>query len=241
VTVSELGRLKRRFQAVLQEEGLGNTAAKAADKLLVYVSYPLQRRRLKNRQFAFWGKNFTYFCHHYNATWRNERSVEIALAKAKLAEYAGRRILEVGNVMSYYGDSRHTVIDKYEEVSGVQNVDIVDYAPEMRFDLILSISTLEHVGWDESPRDGRKFLVALERMRSLLAGGELFATVPLGHNPNLDEALSKKEVPASRVGYLKRLSRSDWREATSEEVAGTRYNYPYPGANAIAVITLSNS
>lgn len=239
---SELHRLKDRFQSILRDEGLGKTFFKAADKLLVYASYPFEKRRLQNSQFVFSGKTFHYFCHPYNATWRNERSVEIALAKDKLAELSGRKILEVGNVMAYYYPSKHVVVDKYEVALGVQNIDIVDFNPETRFDLIVSISTLEHVGWDETPREPGKVSVALQNLQRLLAeGGELFATVPLGHNPYLDEMLSSNQIPANEVGYLKRLSRNGWREATKDEVEGTRYNYPYPGANAIAVLRYSKT
>jgi hypothetical protein len=234
---TEAYRLAQRFRLVLRNDGPMTTAQRAMDKLLVYGSYPYRKSILGETTFSFSGNVYRYFIHHYNATWRNERCVEIALALEKLNQFKGKRILEVGNVTSYYTVTNHSVIDKYETSPGVTNVDVIDYNPATKYDLILSISTIEHVGWDEAPREPGKFLLAFQQLESLLdRGGELFVTVPLGHNPHLDDALISGQVPASSITYLKRPARNQWIEATAGEVAGVRYGHPYPGANAIAVI-----
>ena len=41
------------------------------------------------------------------------------------------------------------------------NQDVVDFKTNEKYDLIVSISTLEHVGWDEEPRDDKKISKAL--------------------------------------------------------------------------------
>ena len=86
-------------------------------------------------------------------------------------KYKGKNILEVGNVLSH-----HDMLDKYEMAKGVTNADVVHSTSEKKYDLIISISTLEHVGWDEKPRDDTKILLAIENMRALISshGGTAF-------------------------------------------------------------------
>ena len=48
--------------------------------------------------FTFQGETYNYFHHPYNTA--GERTVEVPIAKKLLDEYAGRRVLEVGNVLS---------------------------------------------------------------------------------------------------------------------------------------------
>jgi hypothetical protein len=38
------------------------------------------------------------------------------------------------------------VLDKYEQAPGVINEDVVSFSPPQKYDLIVSVSTLEHVG-----------------------------------------------------------------------------------------------
>ena len=44
----------------------------------------------------------------------------------------------------------HDVLDKYEKGNNVINDDVVSFSTEVKYDLIVSVSTLEHVGWDEN-------------------------------------------------------------------------------------------
>ena len=93
------------------------------------------------------------------------------------AQARGCRVLELGHVLSHYVDpsnygfASHTVVDKYETsaMANVHNVDIVDFESDALFDLIVSVSTIEHIGWDESPRDPEKVLLALQCMQGLLS------------------------------------------------------------------------
>jgi hypothetical protein len=58
--------------------------------------------------------------------------------------------------------------------------------------LIVSISTLEHVGWDEEDKNPVKVLQAIEILKSLLAPlGKIVVTLPLGYNPIIDDYLKK--------------------------------------------------
>ena len=94
-----------------------------------------------------------YLNHRYNYTWLNERAVETALAFEVLRDHAGQDVLEIGNVMSQYVSVDHLVVDKYEHAPGVVNADVVDLHLDAKFDLILAVSTLEHVGLDEETLD----------------------------------------------------------------------------------------
>ena len=77
--------------------------------------------------FVFKGYTLNYFHHAYNKTWQNERAVEIPIIWGILTGYQGKRILEVGNVLSHYIPVEHDIVDKYEMAPGVINQDVVDY------------------------------------------------------------------------------------------------------------------
>jgi hypothetical protein len=132
---------------------------------------------------------------------------------------------------------RHEIIDKYEAAPGVRNIDVMEHQPAARYGLIVSISTVEHVGWDDAPRDTTKAVRAIELMRSWLApGGELFVTVPLGYHPTLDRSLVDGTQLFDRLGFMRRVDAENrWVEAQAAEVRGARFGSPYPFANAIAV------
>jgi hypothetical protein len=189
--------------------------------------------------FLFQGQRYAYFHHPYNFTGTNERAVEIPLALAALHWFPGP-VLEIGNVLAHYGIRGHTVVDKYEEAKGVVNVDIEAFAPEQRFNSIVSISTLEHLGWDEEPRDADKAPRALAHLLNhlLVPGGHLFATAPMGHHPKLDEMIMRCAT-GTRVSFLKRLClQNHWQEVVFAEIGTPRYGHPYPNGNVMAVLTL---
>ena len=189
------------------------------------------------RSFTYAGERYRYYAAAYNATWANERTVELPIALRIMRRYAGGRVLEVGNVLRHYVTERHDVVDKYEEADAVQNVDVLDFRAAQPYDLIVSISTFEHIGWDEEVRDPGKPVRALEHLVGMLApAGTLLATVPLGYNPTIDKALMSGALRFDRLGFLKRVSRDNrWREATATTCGGTAYGSPYPQANALAV------
>jgi SAM-dependent methyltransferase len=120
----------------------------------------------------------------------SERSVEIPIARAFARRFSGLRVLEVGNVMSSYMrlPPQWDVIDRYEVAPGVRNEDIVTVPAESTYDAVISISTLEHVGWDEPNPDPKMFRRAITNAcRFLRPGGEALITVPLHYNPGVDE------------------------------------------------------
>lgn len=120
------------------------------------------------------------------------------------------RLLEVGNVLRNYPFApralwtpppqrrRHAplthprlerwdVVDLTDPGPGVLNVDVHEFDPVHLYDAILSVSTVEHVGWDVDgdPDAARQ---AIDLMRSWLRqNGRMLVTFPIGHHPHLDE------------------------------------------------------
>ncbi|MGI8413697.1 MAG: hypothetical protein ACR2QA_14665, partial [Solirubrobacteraceae bacterium] len=156
--------------------GLGELQSRA--RPLLRESFDLDERR------------YPLFLSRRGEMWRHERVVEVAIMTALLDQAVGKRILEVGAVLHSYAPITHTVVDKYEVSEGVINEDAEIFEAEP-FDLILSISTIEHIGWDEDPRDPGKIPRVIEHLRGLLTpGGSMTITVPAGYNRDLDDLLA---------------------------------------------------
>lgn len=192
--------------------------------------------------FTFDGRQYRYFRHPYNATWDNERAVEVPIVGRAIQEAGEVRILEVGNVLSHYFRHRHDIVDKYERGPGVVNVDILEYRPEQPYDLIISISTLEHVGWDEDVCDPQKIPRAVNHLRSMLAsGGRALVTIPLGYNPYLDDMLRRGTLRFDRQYHLLRVAHGEWRQASRDVLGQPTYGQPFRGANALVIGVLERA
>lgn len=187
------------------------------------------------RTFTYKGKRLDLFYHQYNHTWSNERCIEIPLILDE-ADLNNRPLLEIGNVLNHYRECDWDVIDKYETKSHVTNKDILDVEVEPKYSLILSISTLEHIGIDEGANPA-KAIKALERIKSLLQqGGKLIFTVPVGYNTALDKYLIEERN--LELSLFKRISWSnEWKQAGLEEVKNIDYNHPYENGNGVLLGT----
>lgn len=204
-----------------------------------YRALGLYRVHLKRPVFFEFADNrYRYFYAWPGMTYLNERCVEIPIILEHVRMAKGKRILEVGNVLSRYFDVDHVVVDKYEQGSDVINQDVVELAPSEPFDLIVSISTLEHVGFDEGPVDPKKPRRALENLvRCLAPGGELLFTFPLGYNPHIDALIRGSELDFVEARVLERISgySNRWREASWKDAEDARYGYPFRSGNWIVV------
>jgi hypothetical protein len=167
----------------------------------------------------------------------DERAIEIPIIWDIVKKYPEQNILEVGNVLSHYFCINHDILDKYEKGEGVINQDVVNFQTSKRYKLIVSISTLEHVGWDESPREPKKILQAIQNLKQLLApNGKIIVTLPLGSNADLDLLLQNKRLPFTKQYYLKRISRDNkWVEVNWKDICKTKYNRPFPNANGLII------
>lgn len=146
--------------------------------------------------FDFWGCTLDLADHEYNTTALNERAVELPIAEAWLSMLPWRNGtptagLEVGNVLDHYGlhPEGWRTIDLYEQAPGVENVDLIGWDEPGALDAIVSVSTVEHVGFDDGRCPACAPLVVDALVQSLAPGGSLLLTVPLSWNPGLDRIL----------------------------------------------------
>ena len=200
------------------------------------------------KTFTFQQKNYKYLYHKYNTTWRNERAVEIPIIWDIVNNSKGS-ILEVGSVLPHYFTFQHDIVDKYEKAEGVINIDVVDISSPEKYDLIVSISTLEHVGWDENPSDSKKIMhthkkiiQAIEKLKGLLnPNGKIVVTMPLGYNSDLDELLRSGELTFTEQFFLKRFSKDNrWVESDWKGVENVKFNSPFPFGNGLIVGVMEN-
>lgn len=192
--------------------------------------------KITRPKFIFQNKPYFYFCHRYNITWRNERAVEIPILKEFIKNQ--QNILEVGNVLNHYLPFQHNVIDKYESAPNVVNQDIINFFPARKYNLIISISTFEHIGWDEPEKDPDKILRTIEHLKEncLAPNGKIIFSAPLGYNPNLDKFLADNRLNLAEKYFFKRISNwNTWRETDYESVKNVKYASPYAFANAIII------
>ena len=189
--------------------------------------------------FGLDGEHYPYLFHRYKATWLTERAVEVPVVQRMVDREAGS-VLEVGNVLSHYRAQRHLVVDKYEQAPGVVNRDVLDLADLGRFDLVVAISTLEHVGWDEEPRRPDAALDAVQALRDRLApGGRLVLTHPVGYNPHLDEALRSGKLSIERAAALRRAGRrTRWEQLPPDAAWRVPYDFLLYSARAVVFAEL---
>jgi hypothetical protein len=188
-----------------------------------------------DKKFLFQGFEFHYFRHAYNRAWENERTIEVPIVYEFIKRNRGKKILEIGNVLSnYYSFLRHDIVDKYEKARRVINEDIADFKPARLYDLIVSISTLEHISWDEEKKSPEKILKAVHHIvnNCLSPGGTFVAAVPLGYNSNLDNLIEAKKLGFDRFYYLKRISADNrWVEIAEKDAFGAKFGEPFPNGN----------
>lgn len=160
-------------------------------KILIYKTIYYFYKILRPKGFLFNNQTIPYENSYYNTSFFNERSVEIPLIKELLKNYTNADFLEVGNVLMHYGyNTPRDIVDKYEISDGVLNIDIEEYRNK-KYSLILSISTLEHVGLDEGEKiiDERKLERCIANIidNLLVDKGLFIITLPVNYNHNVDK------------------------------------------------------
>lgn len=179
-----------------------------------------------------------YFIHPYNVTSLNERSVEIAYVSKYISHtFKDTRLLEVGNVLKhYFPHLKHKTIDKYEKFRSVINEDILDFSIKEKYDLIVSISTFEHIGYDEDVKDKGKILKVITKLKSLLTNkGKILVTIPLGYNLVLDQAIFSGKIIFTKTHFLKKNLFGLWKEVSVNDVLGIKYDYCFSSAKALFI------
>jgi hypothetical protein len=199
---------------------------------------PLIIKSLRPDSFQYKGQTLQYFFHRYNMTWASERCVEVPIGRWWVSQKPAESTLEVGNVLSHYAPVHHQILDKFERGPGVINEDILNFRPPNRFQLIISISTFEHIGFDDEAEgsSAEKILSAIEACRRLLApGGILVISIPINYNPELDQLIASGKLRSQSQTFLIRTAFTKWRESDGATALQTRYKHPFPYANGIMV------
>ena len=193
-------------------------------------------------KFDFNGKPATYFRHAYNNAFDNERTIEIPIVQQYVDQLPkNARILEVGNVLSNYPcNLKREILDKYDSSPCVTfQQDIVDFKPTNKYDLIIGISTFEHVGWDEDIKDPKKIEQSLRNLRehALNPKGLIVTTFPLGYNSDLDFLMDTKGTELFTEAYfLKRTTQDNqWKQVKYADVKGAKFDQPFNNANAMVI------
>lgn len=208
------------------------------------VFAPVIIQGLPKRKFMLEGKEYDLFYHRYNVTWCGERVVEVPYFASLIENSRKKRILEVGNVLSHYYPSRWDVLDKFEQGKGIINKDILSFKPEEKYDLVVSISTLEHVGFDDSLEGFKSSLEKIEKsIKSILdnclnKGGALVFSIPVGYNPEMDKFVFENRMKFERKLFLKRKKKLDWKEVREEEARVCKYGSPLSYGNCAAILTI---
>lgn len=198
-------------------------------------------RYIYSGSFTFKGNTYSYFSHIYNTTWKCERAVEIPIILKFVSQRRNRNILEIGNVLSHYFDFKHDIVDKYEKAAGVVNVDALNFEPDKKYDFIVAISTLEHVGWDETPQESEKVLLCINHLKRLLSVGGLFVfSVPSGYNSYLDEIIRRKAIDSAQLYHLKRIGINRWVQSEFQDIDGLSYGSPWGAAQGITIAFVTN-
>ena len=225
---SKWGKLK----TVYKEEGLVSLIKKITTYTIYRINYTIFKKF-----FILDGKKYHYHINIYNSV-ISERVVEIPFAKEFLLGKRGKSILEIGNVLSHYFSVNHEIVDKYETYPYIIAVDIIDFNPGKKYDLIISISTIEHIGFDEPNREKGKSKKAILKIIDLLNNnGIAIITVPLGYNPEIDSIIVKNEISFTKKIFLERMSILNlWKETTMEDALKHKYAQKYPAANSVAFL-----
>lgn len=207
----------------------------------------------------------------------DERVVELPWVYGKLAKRREGRLLDVGSTLNtpFHIEQLHgrfpeiTFLNPYPDdgyrsaMGGVSYVsrDARDPGlPAASFGQVTCISTLEHVGCDNTLYGGppqrpasatetsEARAAAMRALRTLVApGGSLLITVPYGRYEDhgwfvqldaakLDEAVGAFAPDTWEVVYF--LYDARWRPARADECAGARYGDGTRGARAVACVEL---
>lgn len=229
---------------VLKREGIlifGSRFLGYCHRSLLRIISPLAVKILPRRYFNYNGSRLEYFQHPKNLVWTNERGIEIPIIIDYIKKSSAQNILEVGAVLPhYYPQLKHDVVDKFEKNIGIINEDIITFHPSTKYDLIVSISTLEHVGFEDDLKDSEGILKAINNLKEncLAEKGKIIITLPLGYNKDVDRYLFDKRLGFSQEYYFKKKSvLNTWEEINPEEARKVKFDRFSAQGIVIGIIT----
>ena len=101
--VTKAGLVSQAIKAY-KREGLYYVIRLSAVNIFGYLLVRYYRKFRSSERLRFHGNTYRYFFHPYPTTWRNERAAIIPIIWdiVKKSREQEKRILEVGNMLSYY-------------------------------------------------------------------------------------------------------------------------------------------
>ncbi len=245
------GRLKNS----ILKKGLSDLKREGALYFIIKIGRFFQHKYLKKKaraivtklslkpkdSFIFNNQALFYLLHTYNLSWINERTIEIPIVLNEIKKANTDKILEAGAVLKHYIPAQWPIVDKFEGGNGIINRDLADYIPKRKYELIISVSTLEHVGFDDE-NNPEKIISVIENMkRWVTKHGKIIATMPLGYNKYMDNLIFNNKLGFNKYYFMKRVSRKNkWIQVKMEKVKEAKYNYPYNNANAVVIAIWEN-
>ncbi len=227
---------------ILKTQGIRGLVVKLKHALQLQISKIIAYLHPRSKHFKFQNRKLSYLNNPYNDTSFSERSVEIPIALNIVSQYKPHQILELGHVLSYYRKFTHTIVDKFEKDREIIQQDIIDYRPKTKFDLIISVSTIEHIGFDDDKMDPTKIAKTFTHCQKLLKpNGKIFFTAPIGYNPALDRLIFDSNSIFNKLNFLIRSSwNNQWQIATASQVRNLKYASYYNNAQAIVIGEIHN-
>jgi hypothetical protein len=176
----------------------------------------------------------------YNTTINNERGVELPFAEKfiSLLDAKGEDFIEIGCVTPYYFSTsrRKLVIDPTDSHPQAVKKDAIDC--EYYNENIVSISTIEHVGYGDYGLAAEKGK-SIELLNKILAQcKDFFITLPFGFNLELDKyILNELRIDYRLILFFQRQNDALWTNVAYP----TNVTYPYRnGSGANSIVILSN-
>jgi hypothetical protein len=180
------------------------------------------------------------YCHHpYNQSYRNERTIEIPLgayALNRLKELG--ETVELGAVMGFYQEIDHIMIDLYEVGHDkILNKNYLD-CYDLKGKNLLSISTIEHIGWEEHGRTSYigENMAAEAFDKAISESPYYFITTPVGAHPKLDKHIAKSNT--FRVIMKRPMDRNIW--VQHHDPNDFMFNYGHHVGSALAICITTN-
>ena len=170
----------------------------------------------------------------YNAAATNERTIEIPLG-FYFKDYFKNDIIEIGAVTPYYHNCQHEVYDLYDSYKKCIRKDFSTCDDFYKNKNILSISTVEHIGFDNYSNQHGKYpverwdggFIILQKIIS--SCNNYLLTIPIGYNPVLDHKILQSDI--SHLICKRTNRQNDWEQDLENNI-----NYAYGRNNHIALL-----
>lgn len=191
------------------------------------------------RTFTLNGRELPYFYHAHNCGWPprrcTERIVELAVADFWLARVVAEQVLEIGAVTPYYWPRRIPCVIDPADPHGLvtHRRSLFDFDLTNR--IVLSLSTIEHVGTGEYGIDER--LCPIDALRKVCSeSSQCLITFPTGCDDTLDAVSMQDNTlgPDVSLFILVREGCASWRQESNKGCRVPKYGPKW--ANGLIVV-----